>query len=212
MATYSDEHFESMKGETSMNEGLGLGAGAVGGLIVGGLAGYALSQNNRNDNNWGHNGCAPVVGCGGFSQAEVDNLVATKNAEIAQMASTTLIIDKIQDSNLGLTKGLCASEYQNMVNFSELKLQGAQSNAALALQIEKNRCEAELCCCKTQGMITASNQDLKNFYLTDELTELRLEKLTKAQHDQINIINTNVNAIGSTVNTLAEIVKSKIVA
>lgn len=213
MAEYSKEHYSKME-DSNMTAGLGAGAGALGGLVIGGLAGYALAENRRGGfNDGGYGVPAAVAGCS-YSHADVDNIVATKNAEIDQLKSTTQIIDKIQSTDLGLTKGICQSEYTTLANFKDLNTAVLLGNAQLAGEIKDASAKADLCCCKTQALIektacetdakiAASNQDLKNFYLQDELTKLRFKDYTRDNTEQINII-------GSTVNSLANVVAQRL--
>ena len=166
---------EKMEGESTMTDaitGSGMGPDFVGGLLVGGLAGWAFSRNQ--------NGCYPVnnacsCGCNGgqYSIADVSNLVATKDAQYAQLNATQQsefnVLSQLYKDNTTLASAICNLGYEN-----------AMLNNSTQRQIADASAKADLCCCKTQGLIEKTSCEtqgmigqivpqLQNFYLADEV-------------------------------------------
>lgn len=180
MATFNESYRASDEGvNMSDSNAFGLGGGGfLGGLVIGGLAGYAL-------NNWGNNGYErggfygavpyPVAfntGCGCnshndcYSIADVSNLVATKDAQYAQLNATQSsefnILNTMSRDSAANAREMCGLAYENAMLSNQLQGKIAEASA-----------KADLCCCQTQGMISNIVPEIKNFYLQDEVCKLR---------------------------------------
>lgn len=213
--------YEEMEGDYSgmTTEGTGLGTGFVGGLIVGGLAGWAFS---RDRGNYGYGpygyGATPVVvgnncGCGchnhsvaddnRYSLAAVSNLVATKDAQYAQLNATQTsefnVLNTMSRDNTAMAKDLCGLAYEN-----------AQLANATQLQLAQASAKADLCCCQTQGLInqsTAQTQgmissivpQMQNFYLADEVEKLRIKSVKAENAYQFGALTTQLFNVGKAV-------------
>lgn len=207
----SYDETETMEGDYSMTEGTGLGTGFVGGLIVGGLAGWAFS---RDRNNYGYGYPMPPVvnNEGTYSIADVSGLIATKDAQYAQLNATQTsefnVLSQLYKDNTTLASAICDLGYENARLASNTQLEISQASA-------KN----DLHCCQTQGLInqkTAETQgaiaqivpQMQNFYLADEVEKLRI-KSVKAENAyqfgsltaQLGIVGKAVEAVYDKVNT-----------
>ena len=203
----SYEENEHMEGDYSnMADGTGLGTGFVGGLIVGGLAGWAFSRNRDYGYPYGapaaFNGCG--CGCNNhYSIADVSNLVATKDAQYAQLNATQAsefnILNTMSRDNTALAKDLCGLAYENAMLSNQVQGKIADASA-----------KADLCCCQTQGLInqtTAQTQDMiaqivpqmQNFYLADEVEKLRIKSVKAENAYQFGALTTQLCCVGKVV-------------
>lgn len=209
----SYDESETMEGDYSqMTEGTGLGTGFVGGLIVGGLAGWAFS---RDRGAYPYNGYpAPMVvnapaqnnhgNC--YSLADVSNLVATKDAQYAQLnaaqSSEFNILNTMSRDNTAMSKDLCGLAYENAQLANKTQLEVANASA-----------KADLCCCQTQGLInqsTAQTQgmiaqivpEMKNFYLEDEVKKLRINSIKAENAYQFGALTTQLYNVGKVVDSI----------
>lgn len=201
-STYSE--METEKGEIHMNDGIGVGAGAgfLGGIILGGLGGYALAA-NHNDG-W-RNGSFPypvmaqpaAVSSECYSIADVSNLVATKDAQYAQLNATQEsrfdVLSSVTDKTNIINQGICTLGYENA------KLQGQTQ-----LAISEASSKADLCCCKTQGMISQIVPEIKNFYLTDQVNQLRNQATQQQIACGFNNVNNELGLISCGVKSILE--------
>ena len=227
------EENEMVKGETEMDNGTGLGTGVVGGLIVGGLAGWAFSRDRGCGYGYGPypyaygapiaNGASfaagVAVGENAYSLADVSNLVATKDAQYAQLNATQQtrydILNTMSRDNTAMAKDLCGLAYE----VSNL-------NGQTQRQIAEVSAKADLCCCETQGLIkqnttetqgliaqsTAQTQgmiasivpQMQNFYLKDEVEKLRIKELASESACQYNSLHSQLNLIGAGVAKLID--------
>jgi len=230
MAEFKRSYDEEMEGENSMTDSLGsgMGPGFVGGLLVGGLAGWAFSR-DRGFNGYGYGGYPfpPVVNAGGdsFSVAEVDNIVATKEAECAQMNAIQQtryeILNQMSNNGINLVKDiytfgnqealLSAQTNANIAASSAAtQAQIAAGNAATQLQLANNAAATELCCCRTQGLINLNNAEtqakvdaivpaIQNFYLADEVEKLRINAVKTENAYQFGSLTTQLANVGRVV-------------
>ena len=201
---------ESMEGDSAMTDsvfGTGMGPGFVGGLIVGGLAGWAFNRNNQ----YGYpyiNG-APVIsnncgcGCNQYSIADVSNLVATKDAQYAQLNATQSaefnILNTMSRDNTAMAKDLCGFAYENAMLSNQVQGKIAEASA-----------KADLCCCQTQGLVKETAcatqgmvaqivPQLQNFYLADEVEKLRIKSVKAENAYQFGALTTQLSAVGHLV-------------
>lgn len=206
----SYDESETMEGDYSMTEGTGLGTGFVGGLIVGGLAGWAFSR-NRGEYGYGFNG-APVVvngtgygcnSCSCYSPADVSNLIATKDAQYAQLNATQSsefnILNTMSRDNTAMAKDLCGFAYENAMLSNQVQRQIADASA-----------KADVCCCETkgliretacatQGMVAQIVPQMQNFYLADEVEKLRIKSVKSENAYQFGALTTQLAAVGHLV-------------
>ena len=199
---------ETMEGEKTMTENLG--TGFVGGLIVGGLAGWAFSRNNHDG--YGYppyavNG-APVVvngtGCNScYSAADVSNLIATKDAQYAQLNATQQsefnILNTMSRDNTAMAKDLCGLAYENAMLSNQVQGKIADASA-----------KADLCCCQTQGLVKETAcatqgmvaqivPQLQNFYLADEVEKLRIKSIKSENAYQFGALTAQLASVGNLV-------------
>lgn len=211
----SYDESETMEGDYSMTEGTGLGTGFVGGLIVGGLAGWAFGK----DRNYGYPypyAQAPILvgnscGCNdgnAYSLASVSNLVATKDAQYAQLNATQSsefnILNTMSRDAATNAKEMCSLAYENSRLANQTQLEIANASA-----------KADLCCCQTQGlinqsaaqtqgMISAIVPELKNFYLADEVEKLRIKSVKAENAYQFGALTTQLFNVGKVVDAVFE--------
>lgn len=210
----SYEENEQMEGDYSnMTDGTGLGTGFVGGLIVGGLAGWAFSR-NRGDYPYGGYGYgAPVAfnacncGCGcnrnEYSIADVSNLIATKDAQYAQLNATQAsefnILNTMSRDNTAMAKDLCGLAYENAMLSNQVQGKIAEASA-----------KADLCCCQTQGLVKETAcatqgmvaqivPQMQNFYLADEVEKLRIKSVKTENAYQFGALTSQLSAVGHLV-------------
>lgn len=198
---------ETMEGDYSMTEGTNLGTGFVGGLIVGGLAGWAFS---RNRDGYGYGPGAPIMvnnpGCGNgccYSPADVSNLIATKDAQYAQLNATQQsefnILNTMSRDNTAMAKDLCGLAYENATLSNQVQRQIADASA-----------KADLCCCQTQGLVKETAcatqgmvaqivPQMQNFYLTDEIEKLRIKSVKTENAYQFGALTTQLATVGNLV-------------
>lgn len=203
---------EVMEGDFSkMTEGTGLGTGFVGGLIVGGLAGWAFSRDRGYGYNYGYP--APMVvgnncGCNGdsYSLASVSNLVATKDAQYAQLNATQSsefnILNTMSRDAAANAREMCGFAYENAKLANQTQLEIASASA-----------KADLCCCQTQGLInqtTAQTQgmiaqivpQMQNFYLADEVEKLRIKSIKTEAACQFGALTAQLYNVGKAVDAI----------
>ena len=218
----SYDESETMEGDYSMAESItGMGPGFVGGLVVGGLAGWAFSQ-NRNFGygpGYGYGFPYPVNTGDSFSVAEVDNIVATKEAECAQMNAIQQtryeILNQMSNSGIDLVKDVYTSRYEAALSDANINSNIAASSAATQLQLANNAAATELCCCRTQGLINLNNAEtqakidaivpaMQNFYLADEVEKLRINAVKTENAYQFGALTTQLHAVGRVVDEVYE--------
>ena len=190
MANFNESY--EVKGGSEMTDSvIGAGGGFIGGLVTGGLIGYAL-------NNWnGNRGCAynvPFVntacgcGCDNYSIADVSNLVATKDAQYDQLnavqQSRFEILNTMGRDNLSMAKDLCGLAYENAMLSNQVQRQISDVSA-----------KSDLCCCQTQGMISRIVPEIKQFYLEDEVAKLRQINAIQNTNCGFDKVNMNLNDI-----------------
>lgn len=170
----------------------GLG-GFVTGAIVGGLAGYALNNNNRWNNGFYNVGCPTPVAVNScchndYSIADVSNLVATKDAQYAQLNATQEsefnVLSQLYKDNTTLASAICNLGYES-----------AMLNNSTQRQIADASAKADLCCCQTQGAISRIVPEIKNFYLEDEVSKLRTMNSQQQMQCGFNAVNSNLSDI-----------------
>ena len=195
---------EKMEGDYSMTEGTNLGTGFVGGLIVGGLAGWAFNRNRE-----GFYPGAPMVtnvsgNCGCcYSPADVSNLIATKDAQYAQLNATQQsefnILNTISRDNTAMAKDLCGLAYENATLSNQVQRQIADASA-----------KSDLCCCQTQGLVKETAcatqgmvaqivPQMQNFYLADEVEKLRIKSVKSENAYQFGALTSQLAAVGHLV-------------
>lgn len=194
MANFNENY--EVKGGNEMTEGTTIsGIGGFGlGAVVGGLLGYAINGWNGN-RGYGFNYGAPFVAtpyinteCGcchkDYSIADVSNLVATKDAQYAQLNATQSsefnILNTMSRDNTAMAKDLCGLAYENAMLSNQVQRQIADASA-----------KADLCCCETQGMVSRIVPELKQFYLEDEVAKLR--QINAIQHTNCGFDKVNMN-------------------
>jgi hypothetical protein len=211
----SYEENEMEEGDFRMSEGTGLGTGFVGGLIVGGLAGWAFSR-DRGGYNYGGYGPAPapvvVESAGGshgtdcYTLADVSNLVATKDAQYASLNAA-------QSSEFNILNTMANNATANAKDMCALSYEFANLNNQTQLQIANNAAESRLCCCQTQGLInqTAAQTQgmiasivpqMQNFYLADEVEKLRIQSIKSESACQYNSLTTQLINVGRVVDAV----------
>lgn len=168
MATFETDYKTEVEkmGEDNLLSGFG-------GVILGGLAGYALSNWNKGPMPYG----AGFGSFGGYTQADVQNIIATKDADYNQLNATQQgefnTINRIDTLGVNLATGLASLGYENARLANANQIQTMQSTGAVQNAVAEASAKADLCCCKTQGMISNIVPEIKNFYLQDEVSKLR---------------------------------------
>lgn len=188
--------------EVNMTEGTtisGLGGFATG-AILGGLVGWAFGGNGFN-RGYGFNYGVPFVSapCGcckdEYSIADVSNLVATKDAQYAQLNATQSsefnVLSQLYKDNTTLASAICDLGYQNAMLSNQVQRQVADASA-----------KADLCCCETQGMISRIVPELKQFYLEDEVAKLRQINAIQNTNCGFDKVNMNLADIGCGVKAI----------
>ena len=202
MANFN-ENYEVKGGSEMTDSVIGAGGGFIGGLVTGGLIGYAL--NNWNGNRGFANGqyatVAPAVvdGCGcrcnEYSIADVSNLVATKDAQYAQLNATQTsefnVLSQLYKDNTTLASAICNLGYENAMLSNQVQRQIADASA-----------KADLCCCETKGMVSQIVPELKQFYLEDEVAKLRQINAIQNTNCGFDKVNMNLNDIGCGVKAI----------
>lgn len=197
-----NESYEVEDGGMSMTEGgtiTGLGGFATG-AILGGLVGWAFGGNCNGFNRFGVN-AVPFVnaecgcGCDRYSIADVSNLVATKDAQYAQLNATQQsefnVLSQLYKDNTTLSSAICQLGYE-----------GAMMNNATQKEILTQSAKNDLCCCQTQGMIAQIVPQLKQFYLEDEVAKLRQINTIQNTNCGFDKVNMNLNDIGCGVKAI----------
>ena len=201
MAKFSENYEVSSEGGNVMTDGFGFGNGTFGGLIVGGLLGYALSNNQFGRNGFGY-GSVPFVSapCGchdQYSIADVSNLVATKDAQYAQLNATQTsefnVLSQLYKDNTTLSSAICNLGYENAMLSNQVQRQIAEASA-----------KADLCCCQTQGAISRIVPEIKQFYLEDEVAKLRQINTIQNTNCGFDKVNMNLNDIGCGVKAILQ--------
>lgn len=193
MANFS-ENYEVNGGNDMQEAGTitGLGGFATG-AILGGLVGWAFGGNCNGFNRCGcgYGNAFPMgnfatgiaVGESLYSTADVANLVATKDAQYAQLSATQgtefNVLNQLSRDNTTLSSAICQLGYENAQLANQTQLQIANASA-----------KSDLCCCQTQGMISRIVPELKQFYLEDEVAKLRninAQQNTQCGFDKVNM-------------------------
>lgn len=199
MAKFSENYEVSSEGGNVMTDGFGFGNGTFGGLIVGGLLGYALSNNQFGKAPYG---TVPFVnsacGCGchdQYSIADVSNLVATKDAQYAQLNATQTsefnVLSQLYKDNTTLSSAICNLGYENAMLSNQVQRQIADASA-----------KSDLCCCQTQGMVAQIVPQIKQFYLEDEVAKLRQLNTIQNTNCGFDKVNMNLADIGCGVKAI----------
>ena len=225
---------ETMEGESSMADsvtGSGMGPGFVGGLLVGGLAGWAFNRGGFGNYGYGYgpgfgypypvNVSSPDT----FSVAQVDGIIATKEAECAQTNAIQQtryeILNQMSNSGIDLVKDIYTFGNQEALLSAQTnaniaasgaatQLQLANNQAATQLQLANNAAATELCCCKTQGKIDLNAAEtnakidaivpaMQNFYLADEVEKLRINAVKTENAYQFGALTTQLYNVGRVV-------------
>lgn len=197
MAKFNEEY--EVNGGNEMTDGMNLGGFATG-AILGGLVGWAFGGNgfNRGFAPYGvYNAPAVVEGCGceRYSIADVSNLVATKDAQYAQLNATQQsefnVLSQLYKDNTTLSSAICNLGYEN-----------AMLNNSTQRQISEASAKADLCCCQTQGMVSRIVPELKQFYLEDEVAKLRQINTIQNTNCGFDKVNMNLSDIGCGVKAI----------
>ena len=196
MAKFNEEY--EVNGGNEMTDGMNLGGFATG-AILGGLVGWAFGGNGFN-RGYGY-GPVPYVnacGCGcadQYSIADVSNLVATKDAQYAQLNATQQsefnVLSQLYKDNTTLASAICNLGYENAMLSNQVQTKIADASA-----------KADLCCCQTQGMISRIVPELKQFYLEDEVAKLRQINTIQNTNCGFDKVNMNLNDIGCGVKAI----------
>lgn len=207
MAEFSKHYDVQESGSETGGTGMFEGDGFIGGTIVGGLVGWALSGGfcgNRCNNfgcGYGYPASVAVADC--YSTADVANLVATKDAQYNQLNATQSsefnVLSQLYKDNTTLSSAICQLGYE-----------GAMQSNATQKEILEASAKADLCCCKTQGLIekTACETDAKiaqivpqmtNFYLADQVEQMRIKEIMSQNACGFNAVNNNLSAISTGV-------------
>lgn len=202
MAKFSEDY--EVNGGNEMTDGTtisGLGGFATG-AILGGLVGWAFGGNGFN-RGYGYNYGVPFVnscgcGCGchdQYSIADVSNLVATKDAQYAQLNATQQsefnVLSQLYKDNTTLASAICNLGYENAMLSNQVQRQISDASA-----------KADLCCCETKGMISRIVPELKQFYLEDEVAKLRQINSIQNTNCGFDKVNMNLNDIGCGVKAI----------
>lgn len=196
MAKFNEEY--EVNGGNEMTDGMNLGGFATG-AILGGLVGWAFGGNGFN-RGYGY-GPVPYVnacGCGcpdQYSIADVSNLVATKDAQYAQLNATQQsefnVLSQLYKDNTTLASAICNLGYENAMLSNQVQTKIADASA-----------KADLCCCQTQGMVSRIVPELKQFYLEDEVAKLRQINTIQNTNCGFDKVNMNLNDIGCGVKAI----------
>lgn len=188
MASFNENY--EVKGGIDMTEGLG---GFATGAILGGLVGWAFGGNGFNRFGAYPYGTPAVVdSCGcchkDYSMADVSNLIATKDAQYAQLNATQEsefnVLSQLYKDNTTLASAICNLGYENAMLSNQVQRQIADASA-----------KADLCCCQTQGMVSRIVPELKQFYLEDEVAKLRQINAIQNTNCGFDKVNMNLNDI-----------------
>lgn len=196
MAKFSENYEVENDGGNMMNDGgtiTGLGGFATG-AILGGLVGWAFGGNGFNRGVYpmpmqpiGSFAAGVSVGENLYSTADVANLVATKDAQYAQLNATQQtefnVLNQLYRDNTTLASAICEMGYENARLANQTQGQIAAASA-----------KADLCCCQTQGTISKIVPELKQFYLEDEVAKLR--NINAQQNTQCGFDKVNMNLCG----------------
>lgn len=202
MANFN-ENYEVKGGSEMTDSVIGAGGGFIGGLVTGGLIGYAL--NNWNGNRGFAYGpyatVAPAIvdncgcRCNEYSIADVSNLVATKDAQYAQLNATQTsefnVLSQLYKDNTTLASAICNLGYENAMLSNQVQRQIADASA-----------KADLCCCETKGMVSQIVPELKQFYLEDEVAKLRQINAIQNTNCGFDKVNMNLADIGCGVKAI----------
>ena len=209
MAEFS-KHYDVSESSNDCCGGYGMfdGEGFIGGAIIGGLVGWAFGGGLYGNRGYGFNGygypaVAPIAVNNCYSTADVANLVATKDAQYNQLNATQTsefnVLSQLYKDNTTLSSAICQLGYENAM----------QENVTQKAILEASA-KADLCCCRTQGLIekTACETDAKiaqivpqmtNFYLTDQVEQLRIKEIMRENSCGFNSVNNNLSVIGAGV-------------
>ena len=231
MAEFKRSYDDSeMEGDSSMTDsitGSGMGPGFVGGLLVGGLAGWAFGRDRGFGFNGGYPYPYPVINNSGdtFSVAQVDGIIATKEAECAQMNAIQQtryeILNQMSNSGIDLVKDIYTFGNQEALLSAQTNANIAASGAAtqlqlannqgdIKLQLAQNAAATDLCCCRTQGLINLNSAEtnakidaivpaMQNFYLADEVEKLRINSVKTENAYQFGALTTQLANVGRVV-------------
>ena len=198
MAKFNEEY--EVNGGNEMTDGMNLGGFATG-AILGGLVGWAFGGNGFNRGYGYGYGPVPYVnacGCGcsdQYSIADVSNLVATKDAQYAQLNATQQsefnVLSQLYKDNTTLASAICNLGYENAMLSNQVQGKIADASA-----------KADLCCCQTQGMVSRIVPELKQFYLEDEVAKLRQINTIQNTNCGFDKVNMNLNDIGCGVKAI----------
>ncbi len=207
MAKFSENYEVTEDGGNVMTDGTitGLGGFATG-AILGGLVGWAFGGNCNGFNRCGYNGgvypmgnfaAGVAVGENLYSTADVANLVATKDAQYAQLNATQTsefnVLSQLYKDNTTLSSAICQLGYENAQLANQTQLQIANASA-----------KSDLCCCQTQGMIATIVPEMKQFYLQDEVAKLRNINAQQQTQCGFDSVNRNLADIGCGVKAILE--------
>lgn len=193
MAKFNEEY--EVNGGNEMTDGMNLGGFATG-AILGGLVGWAFGGNGFN-RGYGYNYGVPY-GCGchdQYSIADVSNLIATKDAQYAQLNATQEsefnVLSQLYKDNTALSSAICNLGYENAMLSNQVQGKIAEASA-----------KADLCCCQTQGMVSRIVPELKQFYLEDEVAKLRQINTIQNTNCGFDKVNMNLSDIGCGVKAI----------
>lgn len=193
MASFNENY--EVKGGMEMTEGLG---GFATGAILGGLVGWAFGGNVGFNRPYGY--ATPFVdNCNcchnDYSIADVSNLIATKDAQYAQLNATQEsefnVLSQLYKDNTTLASAICNLGYENAMLSNQVQRQIADASA-----------KSDLCCCQTQGMISRIVPEMKQFYLEDEVAKLRQINAIQNTNCGFDKVNMNLADIGCGVKAI----------
>ena len=193
MASFNENY--EVKGGMEMTEGLG---GFATGAILGGLVGWAFGGNVGFNRPYGY--ATPFVdNCGcchnDYSIADVSNLIATKDAQYAQLNATQEsefnVLSQLYKDNTTLASAICNLGYENAMLSNQVQRQIADASA-----------KSDLCCCQTQGMISRIVPEMKQFYLEDKVAKLRQINAIQNTNCGFDKVNMNLADIGCGVKAI----------
>lgn len=205
MAEFS-KHYDVKESTDNGGNSMFDGDGFIGGAIIGGLVGWAFNGGFAGNNRFGYNNYPypAVAPCAEYySASDVANLIATKDAQYAQLNATQSsefnVLSQLYKDNTTLASAICDLGYASAMQNNETQKEILRASA-----------DADLCCCKTQGMIerTACETDAKiaqivpqmtNFYLADEVEKLRIKAIMKENACGFNSVNNHLGVIGAGV-------------
>lgn len=194
MANFNENY--EVKGGMEMTEGLG---GFATGAILGGLVGWAFGGNVGFNRPYGAYAMPFVDNCGcchnDYSIADVSNLIATKDAQYAQLNATQEsefnVLSQLYKDNTTLASAICNLGYENAMLSNQVQRQIAEASA-----------KSDLCCCQTQGMISRIVPEMKQFYLEDEVAKLRQINAIQNTNCGFDKVNMNLADIGCGVKAI----------